>query len=336
MVHEFDLIVQQELGKGTVFSISYLGALGRNLTNFVDQNLNPTTTDSTITINDPNGKGSIPNGTQFVVPQYTAYGNTALFGAAAADFTSITEVNSNINSSYNGLVAEIQNRSLKSLQFDVNYTWSHALDFDQNATTTTTTNNQYDPYGNLRADYGNSNYNIPNRLAGYVLYNFPNTQRGGWIKYLANDWALNSAFQAQDGLPYSASLSGFGSFGALNSSWNGAGGTSFIPVIGRNTYKYPRDVVQDIRLQKQVAITERYRVQAQIDLFNVYNHQNVTGIQSTAYKLQSGSGVTANTATATYQDGTGGTSLFGSATNSNSSGFLYTPRQIQIGFKFLF
>ena len=169
-----------------------------------------------------------------------------------------------------------------------------------------------------------------------MLYNFPNTQRGGWIKYLANDWALNSAFQAQDGLPYSASLSGFGSFGALNSSWNGAGGTSFIPVIGRNTYKYPRDVVQDIRLQKQVAITERYRVQAQIDLFNVYNHQNVTGIQSTAYKLQSGSGVTATTATATYQDGTGGTSLFGSATNSNSSGFLYTPRQIQIGFKFLF
>ena len=71
-----------------------------------------------------------------------------------------------------------------------------------------------------------------------------------------------------------------------------------------------------------------------LDLFNFYNHQNVTGVQSTAYALQS----SGNAATATYQSGRAGsgTSLFGSANNSNSSGFLYTPRQVQIGFKLLF
>ena len=49
-VHEIDLQLQQQLGKGTVFEISYLGALGRTLPNFLDVNLAPPTTTSTITI----------------------------------------------------------------------------------------------------------------------------------------------------------------------------------------------------------------------------------------------------------------------------------------------
>ena len=324
MVHEYDLVLQQQVGRGTIFSLNYLGAMGRELTNFVNTNLSPATTPTTITVSDSAGKGPLKNGATYVVPAYTAYVNK--------NFTSITQVTSNVNSSYNAFVAEIQNRSLRSLQFDVNYTWSHALDYNQNATTTNAANSAYDPNGSQRADYGNSNYNVPNRLAGYVLYNLPNTQHGGWAKYLANDWAINSSFQAQNGLPYSASLSGFVSGPALFSGWNGSGGGSWIPEIGRNTYKYPRDVVQDVRLQKQVAITERYRGEMHLDLFNIYNHQNVTGVQTTAYALQS----TGNTATATYQSGTSGTAAFGSVNNSNSSGFLYTPRQVQIGFKLLF
>ena len=139
MVHEFDMSVQQDLGRGTVFSVSYLGGLGRELTNFENVNLNPTTVSTVINIADSTGKGPLANGTSITVPVYTSYKNTA--------FQGITEVSSNINSSYQALAAEVQNRSLKSLQFDVNYTWSHALDFNQNATTTTTTNNWYDPYG---------------------------------------------------------------------------------------------------------------------------------------------------------------------------------------------
>jgi outer membrane receptor protein involved in Fe transport len=326
MVHEFDLVLQQQVGRGTIVSVNYLGGLGRELTNFVNTNLSSTMTPTTITIADPSGKGPLANGATYVVPAYTSYVNK--------NFTTITEVASNVNSSYNAFVAEVQNRSLRSLQFDVNYTWSHALDFNQNATTTNTANSMYDPNGSHSADYGNSNYNVPNRLAGYVLYNLPNTHRGDWVKYLANDWAVNTSFQAQNGLPYSASLSGYVSSGALFSGWNGSGGGSWVPMLGRNTYKYPRDVVQDVRLQKQVAITERYHGELRLDLFNMYNHQNVTGVQSTAYALQS----SGNTATATYQSGLpgSGTSLFGSANNSNSSGFLYTPRQVQIGFKLLF
>jgi hypothetical protein len=324
MVHQFDMILQQQLGKGTVLSFSYLGALGRELTNFVNTNISPVTTNTVITIADPNQKGPLLNGATYTVPEYTSYINKA--------FTNITEVTSNITSNYQGGVVEVQNRSLRTIQFDVNYTWSHALDYNQTAQTTTVANAQYDPYGNALVNYGNSNYNVPSRMAGYVLYNLPNMHGGGLMKYFANDWAINTAFQAQSGLPFSASLSGFASGPALASGWNGAGGGTWVPVIGRNTYKDPRDLVQDVRLQKQISFTERYKAEARLDLYNVYNHQNVTGVNTTAYALTS----SGNTAKATYQDGTGTTALFGAANNSNSSGFLYTPRQVQIGFKFLF
>jgi hypothetical protein len=341
MVHEFDLIVQQQLGKGTVVSFSYLGALGRELTNFVNTNLAPSVSNATITISDTSGKGPLPNGMQYVVPQYATCSTTTNpncihpTGYLNPAFTNITAVASNINSSYQAGAVEIQNKSLKSIQFDVNYVWSHALDYNQNATTTTSTNNQYNPGGSLAPDYGNSNYNVPNRVAGYVLYNFPNTSRGDWMKYLANDWSLNTAFQAQNGLPYSLTMSNYVSSAALNSSWNGAGGTSWIPVIGRNTLQYPRDIVQDVRLQKAISFTERYKGEARLDLYNIYNHQNVTGLSTLGYALSSTS---ATGATAVYQSGLTGTSTTapGTVNNSNSSGFLYTPRQIQIGFKFLF
>ena len=321
MVHEFDLSMQQELGHGTVISVSYLGALGRELTNFLNVNLNPVTTQTTINVVDATGKGPLANGATISVPVYTGYLNPA--------FQGITKVASNVNSSYQALVGEVQNRSLKNLQFDVNYTWSHALDFNQNATTTTTTNNWYDPYANQRSNYGNSNFNVPNRVAGYALYNLPNSGSGEWYKWAVNDWSVNTSFQVQTGLPYSASISGYPSAAALNSSFNGAGGTSYIPQIGRNTYKYPRDVVQDLRVQKGIKFTERYNAELRCDLYNLYNHQNVTGINTTAYLLSSTSGA-AGVNTATYQ------SSFGAVTNSNSSGFLYTPRQVQISFKFFF
>ncbi len=62
-VQEYDLMVQHSLGKGTYIQGSYLGALGRELPNYLNLNLNPATTLESITIVDSTGKGPIPNGT---------------------------------------------------------------------------------------------------------------------------------------------------------------------------------------------------------------------------------------------------------------------------------
>src|SRR6185312_11896026 len=80
-IHEFDLQYQLSLGRGTVFQASYLGARGRELPNFLNLNLDPTTKSNVnITISDSTGAGPIPSGTVLTIPTFTKFGNTALFG----------------------------------------------------------------------------------------------------------------------------------------------------------------------------------------------------------------------------------------------------------------
>ena len=332
-VQEYDLMLQQGIGKGTFVQLSYLGALGHLLPNFLDVNLNPTQTFINVTVADSSNSGPLgPNGTIITnVGQYTGYGNTALFGSVATNFQDITEMISNVNSNYNAMVIEVLNRSLKSLQFDVNYTWSHSLDFSQNANTTSVNGNSwYDPYHNPRANYGDSSWNTPDRVVAYALYNLPNLHTNSFVKYLTNDWNVDDSFQMQSGLPYTIGVSGFFSAGIL-SDWNGASGSTLLPGIGPNTGRYPRHMVDDVRVQKQVPLGGSRNLQLMCNIFNVANHQNIDGLGTTAYKLSG--------TTATYQgQGTSNPSnnTYKIPTSSNNSGFLFTPREVEISARFNF
>lgn len=323
-IHEFDLIVQQEVGKGTVVQASYLGALGRELPNFLDVNLNPETK-ATVNIAvapaagtsnyGPLGNNTIP------VSTFTGYGNTALLGPSATNFGAITELVSNVNSSYNALAVEVQNRTLHSVQFDVNYTWAHSLDYSQNASTAGNTNGWYDPYGSARTNYGNSQWDIKDRMVAYAVYNFPNTGRGTLMRYLANDWKLDDTLQIQTGLPFSASGSGTHSQAVLG-DWNGNGNVGLIPQLGLNNHFQPRTIVDDVRMEKDLSFQERYRLQLIGQAFNLANHQNASSVFTTAYKL---SGTTAS-----YQ------ADFGQTSFTNNSGFSYTPRQVELSLRLSF
>ena len=335
-VQEYDLELQQAVGNGTFFALSYIGSQGRLLPNFLDVNLNPVQTPITVTIADnpsctttcgplgPNGK-TIAN-----VGQYASYGNTNLFGAVAGNFQAIQEMISNVNSNYNALVVEVLNRSLKSVQFDANYTWSHSLDFAQNANTTTVGGNSwYDPYNNPRLNYGNSSWNTPGRFVSYVLYNLPGIHTNSMVKYVTNGWSVDDSFQMQTGLPYTIGVSGFFNAGIL-SDWNGASGSTLIPGIGPNTGRYPRHMVDDARVQKAIDFEQGRSLQLMVNIFNVANHQNIDGQGTTAYKLSG--------TTATYQGQytSNSNNTFGVVTSSNNSGFLFTPREVEIAAKFVF
>lgn len=359
-VHEFDFSVQREISPGVAFSVSYMGALGRELPNAVNINYNPNANtvatattpngvvQSFITVSDSTGGGKIPSGTTFVVPTYTGFINPA-FGA-------VNELFSNINSNYNAMVMEIQNKSSRWLVYDVNYTWSHALDYNQNESTTTLSNGAFDPYniGNYPkgANYGNSNFNVPNRLVAWAIVSSPHVDTGNWTNHLANGWSLNPVYQAQNGLPYSATIgTGFPSYSAYSSSWNGAGTNYWIPAIGRNTFEMKRTMVVDMRLQKDFTITaadKPYHLQLIGEFFNVANHQNVTSVVTTAYNLSSNATVSSgcsgqmvpgqaqsecSTLTFVPKAGSGiAASGFGAVTNSGSN-FAYSPRQVQLAIR---
>lgn len=363
-VHEFDLAIQREISPGVAVSVSYLGALGRELPNAVNINLNPNPNTVTtsgappngvvqtiITVSDASGAGPLTNGSTFTVPIYTK-GASTTSNLLNPNFGNVNMLVSNINSSYNAMVAEIQNKSAKWLQYDVNYTWSHALDYNQNETTTTLSSGVFDPYNiggyHKGANYGNSNFNVPNRLVAWALFTAPDVATSGWAKWLGNGWSLNPVYQAQNGLPYSATIgTGSPAYSAYSTNWNGAGGNYWLPFIGRNTYRMKRTMVVDMRLEKDFAVTaadKPYHLRLMGEFFNVANHQNVTSVFTNGYNFSSNSSLTSGCSqsiagqvqqecsmlTFVPKSGSGiAASGFGAVTNSGSN-FAYSPRQVQL------
>ncbi len=326
-VNEFDLSIQRELSAGTFFSVNAVGALARELPNFLNINLNPANMkQTTLVITDATGNaagsycGPLPCGTAIPTAYYVKPYVNSHYG-------SVTEVVSNINSNYYGLALDIQNRGNKYAQFDANFTWSHALDYNQNESTSPSSNNWWDPNANPRANYGNSSFNVPRRAVGWAMFNYP-VSATGWKRYVADGWHLNPVIQVQNGLPYSAGVSGTIT-GAAGSGLTGSGNSGYLLQLGRNSVRQPKTLVVDARVQKDVHVSERFNVELVAEGFNLLNFVNVTGVNSTAYSI-SGSSLKYNP----FSAGTGltGQSGFGSITNADST-FVYSQRQIQLGMK---
>ena len=334
-INQADLTVEQDLGWNTVMSVTWLGTMGRRLPNFTDLNMNPATTIN-YTVADPAGKGPLPNGTVIAekfYPRNTTPG--CLSARPDCAFGSKTDIFSGVNSNYQGLVGQISHRFSNHLQFNANYTWSHALDYGQNNQTATVANNLLDPQ-NIRAEYGNSITNIPNRLimGGIVTAPWKYT---GWKNYLLNDFEASPSLQLQSGLPFSfgttggftSTSQGFTSTGASIAGFggvNGSNGTFRMPGFERNGLQQPKTIVVDLRLSKRFNVADKVKLEFLGEAFNVANHQNVTGVNTTAYQV--GTVAATKTNTLTFSTANPG---FGATNATNTSGFSYAPRQIQLG-----
>lgn len=349
---QFDLAVQQDLGYNSVLSLSYLGALGRELPNFTNYNLDPTKTYQipyTVKPDSTGNCGPLTCGQTYYVTGYagrqiTAGGTTNL-GAIDPTFGSVTGIVSNINSSYHALNLDVTNRSNKWIKFDANYTWAHALDYSQNQFTAASVNNFIDPFANPRNNYGTSSLNVRHRIVGWAIFNVPGVHGDTGWKYLANGWSLKPLLQMQSGLPYSAVSTGTTPQSCYNPTspnvtcygpaGTGIAGTSssasYFPFLGRNTFSMPRTILLDLRAQKDFTFMEKYNLQLIGEAFNLANHQNVTGINGTGYAISTVQGATpASTVNSlTYQ------SSFGTVTSANSN-YAYGPRVVQLALRLMF
>ncbi len=346
-IHQADLTVEQELGWNTTMSVTWLAAFGRRLPNFVDTNLPKATGTVSYTVVDSTGKGPVPSGTVIQLPYYSVGATSNSNGRLDGNYGSTTDIFSGVNSNYEALVASISHRFTHRLQFNANYTWSHALDYGENNTTFTNTNSLLDPF-NLRAEYGNSNQNVPNRIVVYGIYETPSTFHG-ILGYLLNQYEIAPSYSGQNGLPYTAGLSsgtgGTSEFVQLNgqtglskvtgiaSSVNGSGGTNRLPTLSRNDFAQPRTQVLDLRLSKRFKIQDRATIELLGETFNLANHVNVTGVTTTAYSYTPGTAAT-STAAATPNTLSYNTP-FGIPSSANSS-LVYSPRQVQLGVRVQF
>ncbi len=342
-IHQADLTVEQDLGYKTTLAVTWLAAFGRRLPDFVDTNL-PKANDS-VSYTAAAG-GPLAAGTKITIPYYrklTTTGN----GRPNSNFGATTDVFSGVNSNYEAIVFQLTHQTTRNLSFSANYTWSHALDYGENNTTFSSTNLLLDP-ANLRADYGNSNQNIPNRVVAYAVYNTPSNHHG-LLGYVLNNYEISPSFSGQSGAPYSAGVTGnftgvylnsgvlaSGTNGAASTSGgiNGTGGAARVPGLDRNIFRYKRDLLMDLRLSKRFRIADKVDAEILAESFNIFNHLNVTGVSSTtAYGFTAGSANTPNALTANAPFGVFNPQTFAGNANSN---FIYTPRQVQLGARIQF
>ena len=374
-VHEIDLAIEQQLGHGTVFAVQYMGSLGRELASAVDRNVTSLsgTTNETYTIAQPPVLPStgyvLPNPRGGVTPPlaglstvtlktYTGAGTRTGVGGATNGIYQILDFKSDVNSSYHALAVQLNHRFSQGFSFTANYTWAHALDYNPYLSTNDGTNQQLDP-NDLSQEYGNSVLNVQQRFVGSATY-LSNFHEGGRIKrQLTNGWRIATIVQSQTGLPYSAGASKT----AANATYSGilgAGGINRIPkfdanrnlLVERDSENLPNINVTDLRLSRSFSMDDRFghfRLEFLGEAFNLFNHQNITQVNTNAYAVCS-LAFGANPITTQYVDprlvvgaqncpattGTAAAPLynllynpyFGTNRNSNSN-TIYTPRQIE-------
>jgi carboxypeptidase family protein len=140
-------------------------------------------------------------------------------------FGTVTQVSSSNISRYNGVTLSLKRR-FSQLQFQANYTYSHALDLISNGgflpfsgafgATNLSPINQQDPFNVHRYNWGNADYDVRHNVSANYVWNTP-TQKG-WLGAIGN-WTVAGTVFWRTGLPFTVTDSG--ATGVLNGFNNG-------------------------------------------------------------------------------------------------------------------
>jgi hypothetical protein len=282
---QFNFDVQRQLGGGWLLDTAFVETAGHKLTGVVDLN--------------------------------TFDGRSLFDPATGAPFYSTRRINPNIssdnargnfyNSNYSGLQVRLSKRFSHGLQFDGNYTWSHALDFVSDAFNNKA-GGDYHPEDNYdrSLEYGNADFDIRHRFVADWVWDLPIAR----TNRLLGNWSLNGIVIAQSGSPFTVFDSGVDSNGdghfndrgmyvgggnissGIDHSVSPADGylkaSDFAATPGtapgvpsfhdgylaRNALFGPRFVDTDLSISKGFQLTERLQLKVVASAFNLFNHPN--------------------------------------------------------------
>jgi hypothetical protein len=315
MIQEYDMAFEHQIAPNTVISVSWLGSLGHFLPTSVDTNLPAPTT---LTYNATNGPLA---GSALTVPFYKGTRPNSAFNQIIMIMTRVT-------SNYNAGVLQFNRRMTKGLQFQASYTLSNSRDDGQGTSPTPTSNSPSSP-ANLYFDRGPSNFDVRHRGAMSLVWQpgyFDHSSTTA-LRWVLTGWTVSPTFVAASGSPYSPTTSGNppSGLGNAGSGILGAQGSSRVPFLERNSYRYPGTNDMDLRISRSFRVKERLKFEVIAEAFNLYNHFNATSATTLMYTL----GGTAAAPTLSYN------ANFGQITNANNNNVL-GPRQIQFGAKLNF
>jgi hypothetical protein len=283
------------------------------------------------------------------------------------DYQQINQITSKANSTYEAAVLKVVRYGRRGLSLHAHYTYSHTLDW--NPSDSPLVPDTFSQGSSFSQEYGTSDLDIRHSAAAMVIYEAP-WKLHNLAGALGSGWILSGIGQFHSGLPYTMRTSGSlpeefvtpnnpilnGLIMGLGSGMNGSGGDNRVYGIGsdgrsynigRNTFRYPATWKVDMRLGKKFDLGQMRQLELLVESFNLFNHQDVTELETTGYYIESGTppsalGAAGTPPTLNFLTGlkvnptTGlATSAFGQPLNINATNF-YRERQIQVGVRMRF
>ncbi len=200
------------------------------------------------------------------------------------------------NANYNGMIASVQHRLSHNFTVLANYTWSHCN--SEAEFTGEIAGPIFENPSNLRQDYGGCDMDVRHIFNASFIGTSPHVGGPFWSKIIGN-WELAPIIQAHTGLPFNItsgqdnSKTGVGldrpnyiGGNVVNTNWGpglpqylnpaalAENATGTFGNLGRNVAYGPGTFEFDASLSRIFAITERWRLEARAEGFNIINHTN--------------------------------------------------------------
>jgi hypothetical protein len=342
-IHQAEASMEESLPGHFKLTATAEFSLGRHLPISIDTNLDPAALPQTITyaVIDGTGKGPIQTA-EITVPFYTARLDT--------NYQQIATITSRANSTYEAVVLKLARNTHHNFSFRLNYTYAHAMDWNPNETAQVAGSNVLDP-ADFSREYGTSNLDERHSASTWLVWNSP------WKLHhlagaLSNGWIISGIGRYHSGFPYTMRTSGSlpREFNVLTGAAivgvgpgiNGSGGDNRLYGfgnnnqtynIGRNTYRYPNTWKADLRLTRSIKLKDAHQLELLAESYNLFNHRNITEIETTGYYIDPGSSSGALPGLNFLTGAKPNSTAFGQPLSVNASNF-YRERRIQFGARF--
>ncbi len=345
MVQRGMLSVERALGRRTSVRLSYGMALARQLPGSTDINISPSPGMVSYQLQSVDGvlnkyKG-LHEGETFVVPLYDQ--------RPILNFGAVTALVSDANATYNAFTAEGQMlglrwRGFRELELRGSYTYSRSIDYAPQTSAIPRLDSQFDPFHN-GYDKGLSNQQFPQRFSGMLAAPLHERHGPRAVRLVLDGWRVAAIATAGSGRPYSYMVFGGSYMRGGHKTLNGSGGANYLPTVGRNTLRLPPRGNVDVRVEREVKVGRATHLNAFAEAFNLFNAQNISGVETRAFLLGTPQTIGNSSATGPtpliFQDAAGiateglTTDIPFGTPNSTTSGVV-RERQIEVGVRLQF
>jgi len=303
---QWHLGLEYQLPADTVLEVSYAGSRGLKLFAFYNGNqaVPVLGTDSLPTAPRRPANNEAPGATG---PCTLADGGA---NCNPALDVGIDTFRSNAQSNYDSLQVRLEKRYSHGLQYEVAYTFAHALDNASSASLGSVNNGDFQDQRFPNQDYGNADFDVRHRFVFSYVYDLPfgrgrafAKDASGIVNQIIGNWQTTGVVSAATGNYYTATdinnISGSdcgGTVGYYCSRPTRVGNPNAKPCIpgtlfntcafadntvlgtfgdaGRNIIEGPGYKTWDTSLVKQFRISEQKHLEFRAEFFNILNHVN--------------------------------------------------------------